>query len=297
ITDEQHRFGVKQRAALTQKGQNPHLLVMSATPIPRTLGLIIFGELDISIIDEMPPGRTPVKTVLIGADKHARAYNFIKENINKGQQCFVVCPLVNEGAIEAQAAESYAAELMLQEFADIPVGVLHGKMKPKQKAEVMEQFAKNELSILVATTVIEVGIDVPNATIMLIENAERFGLSQLHQLRGRVGRGSKKSWCILVSDSQNENTLQRLAAMCKTNDGFKIADEDLKQRGPGDFFGNKQHGLPQLKIAEFSDSATVELSSQAANEIIEHSPDLSAPELKYLLGSIKRLFPKGNLTL
>jgi ATP-dependent DNA helicase RecG len=292
ITDEQHRFGVAQRAKLASKGEHPHLLVLSATPIPRTLGLIIYGDLDVTIIDELPPGRTEVQTVLIGSEKRERALNFIKKQADEGRQCYIVCPLVEEGEgdLDLHNASDYAAELMLGVLRDYPVGLLHGKMKAAEKDAVMDQFSKGELSILVATTVVEVGVDVKNATVMMIENAERFGLSTLHQLRGRVGRGEHKSYCILVSDHMSDTTQQRLSTMCRTNDGFEIADMDLKLRGPGDFFGNRQHGLPQLNIADFSDSETLAQSQEAAQEILRDSPDLSAESTRALRAEVLRLF-------
>ena len=292
ITDEQHRFGVAQRAKLAAKGDHPHILVLSATPIPRTLGLIIYGDLDVTIIDELPPGRTEVQTVLIGSDKRDRALGFIKKQVDEGRQCYIVCPLVEEGEgdDDLNNANDYAAELMLGVFRDYPVGVLHGKMKAADKDAVMTQFAENEISILVSTTVVEVGVDVRNATVMMIENAERFGLSTLHQLRGRVGRGEHKSYCVLVSDNSSENTEQRLGVMCRTNNGFEIADMDLKLRGPGDFFGNRQHGLPQLSIADLSDSETLEQSQEAAQHILAQSPDLSSDALRGLRAEVRRLF-------
>ena len=292
ITDEQHRFGVAQRAKLAAKGERPHILVLSATPIPRTLGLIIYGDLDITIIDELPPGRTEVQTVLIGSDKRDRALGFIKKQVDEGRQCYIVCPLVeeSEGTDDLNNANDYAAELMLGVFRDYPVGILHGKMKAKDKDDVMSRFANNEISILVSTTVVEVGVDVRNATVMMIENAERFGLSTLHQLRGRVGRGEYKSYCILVSDNGGENTEQRLSTMCRTNDGFEIADMDLKLRGPGDFFGNRQHGLPQLSIADFSDTATLAQSQEAAEYLLKVSPDLSDDAARALRAEVRRLF-------
>lgn len=294
ITDEQHRFGVAQRGALLCKGENPHLLVMSATPIPRTLGLIIYGDLDISIIDELPPGRKAVATYLIDAGKRHRAYSFIKNELKKGNCCYIICPLVEEGELPLAAAEEYAAELMLDEFSEYPVGLLHGKMKSKDKESVMQKFADGEISLLVATTVVEVGVDVKNATVIMIENAERFGLSQLHQLRGRVGRGQEQSYCILLSDSKSEDTLKRLSVMCRTNSGFEIADEDLKLRGPGDFFGSRQHGLPTLSIADLSDMQSVAVSQQAAEEIIRISPDLSDERLKGIRAEIRRLMSKAG---
>lgn len=292
ITDEQHRFGVAQRAKLLSKGENPHLLVMSATPIPRTLGLIIYGDLDISVIDELPPGRQKIDTLLINGNIRKRACNFIKEQIKNGNQAYIVCPLVTQGETDLASAEEYAAELMLKEFSDIPVGILHGKMKASEKEEIMREFEKGQLSVLVSTTVIEVGVNVPNATVMMIENAEMFGLSQLHQLRGRVGRGDTKSYCILVSNSQSPETLQRLKTLCSTNDGFKIADADLAQRGPGDFFGERQHGLPQLTIADFADKANLEVSKEMSIYMHQHMSKLSQQEKKTLSACIKRLFDK-----
>lgn len=297
ITDEQHRFGVAQRSKLASKGEHPHILVLSATPIPRTLGLIIYGDLDISVIDEMPPGRREVKTYLIDSKKRARAFSFLKKQIEDGRQCYIVTPLVDEGEEDLASAQAYAAELMLADFSDIPVGILHGKMKAKDKEDVMNQFSNNEISVLVSTTVVEVGVDVKNATVMMIENAERFGLSTLHQLRGRVGRGAFESYCILVSDSHGENTEQRLLTMCRTSNGFEIADEDLRLRGPGDFFGNRQHGLPKLAIASFSDLETLEESQQAADELLTVSPDLSAEGLGGLRAQIRRLFKDSDGSL
>ena len=291
ITDEQHRFGVAQRSRLAAKGEHPHILVLSATPIPRTLGLIIYGDLDITVIDELPPGRTEVQTLYIRSDKRNRALDFIKKQVDEGRQAYIVCPLVEEGDdSELQSANDYAAELMLGAFRNYPVGILHGKMKPKDKESVMAQFSSNEISILVSTTVVEVGVDVRNATVMMIENAERFGLSTLHQLRGRVGRGEYKSYCILVSDHSGDNTEQRLSTMCRTNNGFEIADMDLKLRGPGDFFGNRQHGLPQLAIADFSDTQTLAQSQEAAEYLLGVSPDLSDDATRALRAEVRRLF-------
>ncbi len=297
ITDEQHRFGVAQRSRLAAKGEHPHILVLSATPIPRTLGLIIYGDLDITVIDELPPGRTEVQTLYIKTDKRDRALDFIRKQVEEGRQAYIVCPLVEEGDdIELQSANDYAAELMLGAFHNIPVGILHGKMKAKDKEAVMAQFSKNEISILVSTTVVEVGVDVRNATVMMIENADRFGLSTLHQLRGRVGRGAYKSYCILVSDHTGDNTEQRLSAMCRTNNGFEIADMDLKLRGPGDFFGNRQHGLPQLAIADFSDTQTLSQSQEAAEYLLKLTPDLSDDATRALRAEVRRLFSNsGNI--
>lgn len=298
ITDEQHRFGVSQRSKLLAKGNNPHLLVMSATPIPRTLGLIIYGDLDISIINELPPGRQEIETLLINGEKRQRAFNFIKNEIEKGRQAYIVCPLVEEGEMDLASAEEYAAELMLNYFNDIPIGILHGKMKASDKDKIMSDFANNNIKILVATTVVEVGIDVGNATIMMIENAERFGLSQLHQLRGRVGRGKEKSYCILVSDYTFGPSYERLKIMCSTRDGFKIADADLKMRGPGDFFGSRQHGLPKLNISSLADTKMVALSQEIADYVMKNSHNLLDDEYRGLNRAIKALFKNtGNDTL
>lgn len=293
ITDEQHRFGVSQRNTLVEKGANPHLLIMSATPIPRTLALIVYGDLDISVIDTMPKGRKPVETFLIDGKKRKRMYNFMKENIKKGHQCYIVCPAVEENELfNVAAAEQYAEKIQKEEFSDYKVGVLHGKMKSFIKEDVMTCFKNGEIQVLVATTVIEVGVDVPNATFIAVENAERFGLSQLHQLRGRVGRGSEKSYCVLISDNKNQDTQERLKTMCNTNNGFEIADKDLSLRGPGDFFGSRQHGLPEMKIADITDMSYFENAGKAAAEIMQYDPELSLSEHKLLAREVKRLFSK-----
>lgn len=282
ITDEQHRFGVRQRAALTAKGEVPHTLVMSATPIPRTLALIMYGDLDISIIDELPPGRKPVDTYAVDENMRERIYNFIRRLVAEGRQVFIVCPLVDdpEGLDDGRkAVEAYTKQLSEEIFPDLRVGFVHGKLKQKDKDTVMKSFVEGELDILVSTTVIEVGINVPNASLMIVENAERFGLSQLHQLRGRVGRGKHKSYCILMSDSKSESTRSRLGIMTKTNDGFIISEEDLKLRGPGDFFGDRQHGIPKLKIADLADDAeTLREAAFAALELLKNDSELSASE-------------------
>ena len=250
VTDEQHRFGVEQRANLTAKGEHPHVLVMSATPIPRTLALIIYGDLDVSIIDEYPKGRIPIESYSVSSSLRPRVYNYIKKHIDEGRQGYIVCPLVEENESDLIPAEEYYETLKENEFKNYRLGLIHGKMKAKEKDQIMREFSLGNIDLLIATTVIEVGIDVPNAAILVIENAERFGLSQLHQLRGRIGRGGYKSTCIFISDG-GQTAKRRLDIMCSTTDGFKIADEDLKLRGPGDFLGNRQHGLPELHIADF----------------------------------------------
>ena len=282
ITDEQHRFGVKQRAQLAEKGEDVHTIVMSATPIPRTLGLILYGDLDISILDELPPGRQEIRTDVVDSRYHKRLYKFIKDAIARGEQCYIVCPAVEENETNIKSAEELADELANGEFKGYNLGILHGKMKPKDKEAIMKSFASGKVSLLVATTVVEVGVDVPNATIMVIENAERFGLSTLHQLRGRVGRGNKKSYCVLVSDTKGETARERLMTMKKYSDGFKIADTDLKLRGPGDFFGSRQHGLPELKIADMvEDMDTLQNAQECAKSILKNDFSLSNhPALK-----------------
>ena len=348
IADEQHRFGVAQRAALAAKGapsemgcrgsgegrgdplsaatdkigsgvpaaarrsgdavpgaenfvSAAHVLVMSATPIPRTLALIIYGDLDVSVIDELPPGRTPVATYVVGEDKRQRMYNFVRAQAALGRQIYIVCPAVDEGeplddtdggpAVDLKAVTTYARELQEQVFPDLRVGFVHGKLKPKDKEAVMAAFAAGELEVLVSTTVIEVGVDVPNASLMVVENAERFGLSQLHQLRGRVGRGSHQSYCVLVTASRSDAARERLRALCATNDGFKIAEEDLRLRGPGDFFGRRQHGLPQLEVADFAaDVALLQEARAAAEELIAADPELARPGHRLLLRRVRKMF-------
>lgn len=274
VADEQHRFGVEQRAKLQSKGHFPHMLIMSATPIPRTLALILYGDLEISVIDELPPGRKPVKTYSVTANMRERVYNFIADNIRKGMQAYVVCPLVAETENSDLKNSEELAEKLAAAYPDIKVGLMHGKMKAKDKDQVMTEFSEGSIKLLVATTVIEVGVNVPNANIMAIENAERFGLSQLHQLRGRVGRGGDQAHCILITDSDNEITKKRMETMCISNDGFYISEQDLKLRGPGDFFGTRQHGLPEMKIANlFEDRNILKLSQQAAKEISDAGLD------------------------
>ena len=294
ITDEQHRFGVNQRAALGQKAENPHMLVLSATPIPRTLALIIYGDLDVSVMNELPPGRQKVDTFAVGESYRQRVNQFIRKQVEAGHQVFIVCPLVGQEdhiPDERKAAAAYAKKLREEVFPDLRVCLLHGKMKAKEKEKVMEDFAAGNGDILVATTVVEVGVDVPNATCMVVENAERFGLSQLHQLRGRVGRGQAKSYCILLSEHPSEETKRRLKVMTKTNDGFEISREDLALRGPGDFFGQRQHGLPALKIADLScDMALLDEAQQAAKGWMAQDPGLEKPESGALRARIETLF-------
>ncbi len=280
VTDEQHRFGVGQRAALVGKGDHPHTLVMSATPIPRTLALILYGDLDVSVIDRLPPGRRPVQTSFVDSSYHPRIYRFLRKLVGEGRQAYIVCPQVSEseeGGDDRKAVTEYAAQLQREVFPDLRVAYVHGKMKPKEKDAVMAAFAARETDILVSTTVIEVGVDVPNAAVMVVENAERFGLSQLHQLRGRVGRGPWQSYCVLVSDNQNEETRQRLKVMTRTTDGFKIAEEDLRLRGPGDFFGRRQHGLLGLRVADIGcDAQLLKEAQAAADALLERDPELTS---------------------
>jgi len=299
ITDEQHRFGVDQRAALSAKSggtRRPHVLVMSATPIPRTLALMIYGDLDLSVIDQLPPGRTPVKTFLIGEDKRQRLYGFVRTQVSQGRQVYIVCPAVDQEDPEGmKAAEQYGHKLQTEVFPDLRVGIVHGKQKPKDKAAVMAAFAAGELDVLVSTTVIEVGVDVPNASLMVIEDADRFGLSQLHQLRGRVGRGRHQSYCVLLSSNRAETTRHRLKTLCSTTDGFLIAEEDLKIRGPGDFFGSRQHGLPQLKLASLEgDMRLLHQAQAAARGVLREDPDLRREDHAPLRKRVEDLFRENR---
>lgn len=283
VADEQHRFGVEQRARLASKGNNPHMLIMSATPIPRTLALILYGDLDISVIDELPPGRKPVKTYAVGEKMRKRVFAFLEKNVKEGMQAYVVCPLVAETEKSDLQNAEMLAEKLQSVFPDFRVGLIHGRMKPKLKDEVMDGFVRGEIQILVSTTVIEVGVNVPNANIMIIENAERFGLSQLHQLRGRVGRGAEQAFCILLAHGNNEVTKKRMETMCISNDGFYISEQDLQLRGPGDFFGTRQHGLPEMKIANlFEDRDILALSQMAAEEIMAEDAKLETEKYKGL---------------
>ena len=299
ITDEQHRFGVGQRAKLSAKGEDPHLLVMSATPIPRTLALLMYGDLEVSILDELPPGREPVDTFLVNESYRARINAFIRKHVEEGHQCFVVCPAVEENEeLGIKAATVWAEALQKKVFPDLRIALLHGQMKGAEKESAMASFARGEADVMVATTVIEVGVDVPNATLMVIEDADRFGLSQLHQLRGRVGRGGAKSYCILTSSNKNAQTLQRLKALCKTTDGFKIAEEDLQMRGPGDFFGSRQSGLPVFRVANLScDLQTLKLAQQASKDWIETQGTADTPEGRALRSRIGELFTRAEGTM
>ena len=299
VCDEQHRFGVLQRGLLSGKGAAsvaPHTLVMSATPIPRTLALVMYGDMDISVIDELPPGRKPIKTYAVGEDMRPRIENFIRKQVNEGHQVYIVCPLIEESEISDGLipVTDHFEDLSTRAFPDLSVGLMHGRLKAAEKAAVMEKFRLGEIQILVSTTVIEVGVDVPNATLMVIENAERFGLSQLHQLRGRVGRGADEAFCVLMSRG-GESAAARLKVMCATNDGFKVAEADLAQRGPGDFFGSRQHGLPVLSIASLSgDTRTLHMAAEAAESYIANDPTLSAPDSRALRNAVYRMFENSG---
>ena len=299
IADEQHRFGVAQRSRLAAKGADPHLLVMSATPIPRTLSLILYGDLEVSVLDELPPGREQVETFLVGESYRPRINAFIRKQAAEGHQSFVVCPAVEESEeLGVKAAAAWAETLRSTVFPDLRVSLLHGQMKGSEKEQTMAAFARGEADVLVATTVIEVGVDVPNATLMVVEDADRFGLSQLHQLRGRVGRGQAKSYCILVTHNRNAETLGRLKALCKTNDGFRIAEEDLRLRGPGDFFGSRQSGLPAFRVADLSmDLGTLKQAQEASAQWIEQWGDSDAPEAQELRRRVGELFSRAEGTM
>ena len=296
VVDEQHRFGVRQRGMLAEKAANPHLLVMSATPIPRTLGLLIYGDLDISILDELPPGRKPVKTRCITGKKRRDLYGFLDREIGAGRQVYIVCPAIEDtpdGGLNA--VKSYYEDIAKVLLPDRRVGLMHGKLKPKEKAAVMDDFKAGRLDALVSTTVIEVGVDVPNATVMVIENAERYGLSALHQLRGRVGRGAAESWCFLVSDNTAESVQKRLKFLCSTSDGFAVAQFDLETRGPGDFFGSRQHGLPTLQIADLmNDTRTLHAAQAEAVAMLADDPLLEAPEHALLEQQVQQMFEKAG---
>ena len=297
VTDEQHRFGVKQRETLANKGVSPHILVMSATPIPRTLAIILYGDLDISVINELPKNRLPIKNCVVDTGYRNTAYRFIKNQIAEGRQCYVICPMVEESeTLEVENVTDYTENLQEILGADIKVQCLHGKMKQFQKDEIMEAFSKNEIQVLVSTTVIEVGIDVPNSTVMLIENAERFGLAQLHQLRGRVGRGKYQSYCIFMSASKSKETKERLDILNKSNDGFFIASEDLRLRGPGDLFGIRQSGILDFKLGDvFQDSQVLQQASKAANLILEEDPQLEKEKYQSLKQQVQKIIQGGML--
>ena len=305
VADEQHRFGVAQRAALAAKsgvGTSPHVLVMSATPIPRTLALIIYGDLDVSVIDQLPPGRTPIATYVVREDKRQRMYGFVRRQVTEGRQVYIICPAVEENpdaalpgeespALNLKAVKTYAEKLQKEVFPDLRLGILHGKMKPREKEAAMSAFAGGQTQVLVATTVVEVGVDVPNASLIIIENADRFGLSQLHQLRGRVGRGEHPSHCVLITGTRSLEAMERLHTLASTTDGFKISEEDLKARGPGDFFGNRQHGLPQMKLADLAgDMRLLSEAQEAARSLLEQDPQLSQPENRPVWERVRRLF-------
>ena len=296
VVDEQHRFGVRQRGLLAEKAANPHLLVMSATPIPRTLGLLMYGDLDISILDELPPGRKPVKTRCITGKKRADLYGFLDREIGAGRQVYIVCPAIEDaGGSGLNAVKSYYEDIAKALLPDRRVGLMHGRLKPKEKAEVMEDFKAGRLDALVSTTVIEVGVDVPNATVMVIENAERYGLSALHQLRGRVGRGAAESWCFLVSDNASESVQKRLRFLCSTSDGFAVAQYDLETRGPGDFFGSRQHGLPTLQVADLmNDTRTLRAAQSEAAALLTADPLLERPEHALLAHQVEQMFDQAG---
>jgi ATP-dependent DNA helicase RecG len=298
IVDEQHRFGVRQRSVLRGKGYNPHMLVMSATPIPRTLALTAYGDLDFSLIDEMPPGRQPIQTKWFMDSERERAYQFLRSQIEKGRQAYVICPLVEESEkIEAKAAVEEYERLSKSIFPDLRLGLLHGRLKGAEKESVMRQFNEHELDILVSTSVVEVGIDVPNATVMLIEGANRFGLSQLHQFRGRVGRGEHSSYCILLADSTTDVSEERLRAIEDTQDGFKLAEKDLEMRGPGDFFGTRQSGLPELKLASLGDTPLLVLARREAQDLFAIDPSLSHPDHRLLARQVSEFWSgEGDLS-
>jgi len=281
ITDEQHRFGVRQRAVLKSKALNPDMLVMSATPIPRTLSLVLYGDLDISVIDELPPNRKKIETYFIGSDKKARLFNFVKKHLNEGRQAYIVCPLVEESEkLELISAKEYCEELKKSYFKDYNIGLIYGKMKNEEKEKIMNDFYNGRIHIIVSTTVIEVGINVPNATIMIIENAERFGLAQLHQLRGRVGRGVHQSYCILISDSNSKSVKDRLRFMTKTNDGFLIAKKDLELRGSGEILGTKQHGMPEFKLIDLSKDHEIIKASKEAVDLLFKKKKIIEPQYR-----------------
>ena len=299
ITDEQHRFGVRQRAKLSSKGKSPDILIMTATPIPRTLALIVHGDLDVSIIDELPPGRKKIETFVRNDRNRDKIYDFVRDQVNEGRQIYIVCPLVEESeTLNIKSATELYEELSENEFSDFRVSLLHGKMKPKEKDKVMMSFKKNEADILVSTTVIEVGVNVPNSSVMIIENSERFGLAQLHQLRGRIGRGEYKSYCILMNEGKGKVAKERMSIMEKTNDGFLISEKDLEIRGPGEFFGIRQHGLPELKITQFPrDMKILKAAQEVSLDIVEKDPELELPEHQAIKRLVKNMFNNESLII
>jgi ATP-dependent DNA helicase RecG len=295
VVDEQHRFGVAQRSELRQKGFKPHMLVMTATPIPRTLALTLYGDLDLSVIDQLPPGRQTVKTKWLKPWQRDSAYTFLRRQVASGHQAFIICPLIEESeAIAAQAAVAEYQRLSHEVFPDLRLGLLHGRMSAVEKDEAMQHFRSGELDILVSTPVVEVGIDVPNATVMLVESADRFGLSQLHQFRGRVGRGQEQSYCMLLADNPSEVGRERLDTIEKVQDGFDLAEEDLKLRGPGEFFGTRQSGLPDLRMAKLSDVALLELARSEAMKLFQIDPSLGMPEHQLLVKELARVWPEAG---
>ncbi|MCL6499893.1 MAG: ATP-dependent DNA helicase RecG, partial [Firmicutes bacterium] len=299
VVDEQHKFGVAQRAALRAKGHEPDVLVMTATPIPRTLALTLYGDLDVSVLDELPPGRQPVRTYHRFPDRRDRVYEFVRQQVQAGRQAYVVCPLVEESErVDASAAVELYERMRTQVFPDLRVGLLHGRMPVAEKDAVMEAFRRGEIQVLVATPVIEVGVDVPNATVMVVEDADRFGLAQLHQLRGRVGRSSHRSYCILISALPTEEARRRIEALVETNDGFRIAQVDLELRGPGEFFGTRQHGLPEFRVADpIGDVALLERAREAAERILEEDPQLERPEYRVLRERLLRRYAESGAYL
>jgi ATP-dependent DNA helicase RecG len=299
VIDEQHRFGVEQRARLREKGGNPHLLVMTATPIPRSLALTVYGDLDLTVMDEMPPGRQPIETRVLQPVERSRAYRFIQSQVRAERQAFIIYPLV-EGSekVEAKAAVEEHERLQKEVFPDLRVGLLHGRMRPEEKDEVMGRFRRGELDVLVSTSVVEVGVDVPNATVILVEGANRFGLAQLHQFRGRVGRGTEPSFCLLVPDTQDEAENARLKAMEATTDGFKLAELDLEQRGPGEFLGSRQSGFADLRMARLTDVRLIEKARRHAERLFQADPELSAPDTQLLAREMERFWStkKGEIS-
>lgn len=294
VTDEQHRFGVSQRAELAEKGENINCLIMTATPIPRTLSLILYGDLDISVLDELPPGRKPVLTYAVGEEMRKRVYAFLQKNVNEGMQAYVVCPLIEESETQDLKNAKELFENLKKSFADINFGLMHGKMKADEKDGIMQDFLNKKIDVLVSTTVIEVGVNVPESNIMIIENAERFGLATLHQLRGRVGRAGEQAYCIMIVKQEGDLVKKRMKTMCESNDGFYISEQDLKLRGPGDFFGTRQHGLPEMKIANLlSDTDILKLADSAAYDIMENKEDISVYEEKILSEKVNGIIPKS----